>query len=465
MWDAALLIFALLLLGGSILILLFLRYRHSPAVLWHARVVRRRSELVARKAKVLAAASTPAIAQLGQELFTRFLRTIPVSALSTQPGIGPATVDKLQTAGWQTLPDVRSNALDTLPGLGPAKAAEVRAAMKKVMADARGRFDAGACPEGVEFRKRSAELAATERAKDDDRQRQVVAIDEAIAKLDRLAVIAKDVSFWNSLFHQKVPGLTDAVLHAELPDVAPHSRRSEGLGVSIPRTSPLEGEVAGTAGSGGRGVSRQADPPPGSGSALTDLPRKGGGEQTASPLPPAPTEPPPAVARLRAVCRFGFLVARADGRVAKAERTALRDHLGRVFASDTIALRFIDPEMEKAENTTLDEADVTAAVQPFPQVERRELLELARRIASAAGQTSAKEQQLLARLQAALGEPVPVVAPAPAPVPPPPPAVATDPRHNPDLDAVFGAPAEAPKPPPPPTDLRHNPDLDAVFGM
>jgi len=167
---------------------------------------------------------------------------------------------------------------------------------------------------------------------------------------------------------------------------------------------------------------------------------------------------------MRAICRFGFLVARADGRVAKAERTTLRDHLGRVFAADVVALRFIDPEMEKAENATLDEADVTAAVQPYPSAERRELLELARRIAAAAGQTSAKEQQLLARLQAALGEPAPDIAPAP--IPPPPPTAPTDSRHNPDLDAVFGAPAEPPPPAPPPTaDLRHNPDLDAVFGM
>jgi len=435
MWDAALLIFALLLLAGVILTLLFLRYRHSPAVLWHARVLRRRSELVAHKAEVLAATSSSAVNQLGQELFTRYLRTIPVSALGTQPGIGPATVDKLQSVGWQTLTDVRPNALDTLPGLGPAKAAEVRAAVKKVTADARGRFDAGACPEGVEFRKRAAEMAATERAKDDERLRQASAIDEAIAKLDRLAVIAKDVSFWNSLFYQKVPGLTDAVLHAELPDLAP--------------LSP-----------GGRGVGSEGVAPVTAPSPPTPLPRKpdsdesgGRGEQL-----------PVVVARMRAICRFGFLVARADGRVAKAEKAALRDHLGRVFASDAVALRFIDPEMEKAENATLDEADVTAAVQSFPPAERRELLELARRIAAAAGQTSAKEQQLLARLQAALGEPAPAIAPAPvAASPPTPPA---DSRHNPDLDAVFGAPTEPPPPAPPPTaDLRHNPDLDAVFGM
>jgi tellurite resistance protein len=148
-----------------------------------------------------------------------------------------------------------------------------------------------------------------------------------------------------------------------------------------------------------------------------------------------------------------MLVAKADGRTAKAEKVVVRDHLGRMFASDSVALRFIDVEVEQADKFALNEADVIAAVQPFSPADRRELLDLANRIASAAGQVSAKEQQLLARLNATLGEPAP-----------PRPPISTDPRHNPDLDAAFGAPAEAP-PPPPSADLRHNPDLDAVFGV
>ena len=418
MHDAALLIFALLLLGGAILLLLFLRYHHSPAVLWSRRIVHRRAELTARRAEVLAAPANAAVAQLADELFTRHLHTVPVSALATQPGIGPATVDKLESAGWKTLPDVKFNQLDGLPGMGRAKAAEVRTAVRKVTADARGRFDAGACPEGVEFRRRAAELAMTAQAEDDERNRQVAAIDAALARLNELAQIAAGVSFWNSLFYQKVPGLTDEVLHADLPGLPP-----------IPTPSP---------------------PPP------TPSPRPAGAEPQPAPAgrgeepePPAP----PFLPRLRAVCRFGLLVAKADGRLAKAERAVLRGHLGTVYASDMVALRFLDVEIDEADKLSLNEADVIAGVQPFPPADRRELLELADRIASAAGQVSAKEQQLLARLHAALGEPAP-----------PPPPTPTDPRHNPDLDAAFGAPADAP-PPPPSADLRHNPDLDAVFGV
>ena len=441
MRDAALLIFALLLLGGVILLLMAARYRHSPAVLWRARVAVRRSELAMRRHALLASPTPSPVTQLADELFARHLRTVPVAALLTQPGIGPATVDKLHAAGWQAIPDVRLNQLDTLSGLGSAKAMDVRNAVRKVTADAKARFDAGACPEGVEFRRRVGELTATEKAATDEQGRQVAALDAAIAKVDGLAVIAKDVSFWNSLFFQKVPGLTDAVLHAELPDADLFARRASEGQATVPPVRPTRERGADHLSAHELG--------PRSRVGRTD----GRGEE---PVPPPAADPPASVARLRAVCRFGILVAKADGRVANAERTVLRNHLGQAFASDAVALRFIDVEVETALKLTLNEADVIAGVQALPPAERRDLVSLANRIASAAGQVSAKEQQLLARLQAALGEPSPV---------PPPPVIPTDTRHNPDLDAAFAAPPEAPTPPPAATDLRHNPDLDAVFGL
>ena len=214
MRDAALLIFALLLLGSAILLLLFLRYRHSPAVLWYARVLRRRADLQAQKAELLAPPAS-SVARLADELFRRHLDSISVISLLSQPGVGPATVDKLTAAGRRTLADVQQDRFESLPGLGLAKAAEVRAAVATLTAEARGRFDAGACPEGVEFRKRVQALNTEEVAKGDERAQAVAAIDDVLEKLDRLEEIAKDVSFWNGLFHQTVPGLTDAVLHAE----------------------------------------------------------------------------------------------------------------------------------------------------------------------------------------------------------------------------------------------------------
>jgi uncharacterized tellurite resistance protein B-like protein len=502
MREVTLLLFALTPLSVGLLILLYLRYRHSPTVLWRARVVDRREQLLRQKAERTASSFVSPVAQLADDLFARYLRTVPVSSLTTQPGIGPATVDKLESAGWKTIPDVRLNQLDTVPGLGTAKANEVRAAVRAVTADARARFEAGACPEGVEFRTRAAELKALEQTAASDHARQLAADADAIAKLDRLAEIAKDVSFWNSLFHAKVPGLTDDVLHAELPAVRFPSPLDPESSIQDPTPGPL--------------ASRRADSPTGRGGAewssaneqtTPTPPRRGGvAEGTQFPggggVPNSPAAEPPSVAKLRAVCRFGLLVAKADGRAAKAETAVLREHVGRVFASDPLALRFIDVEIENAQKATLNEADVITAVAAFPPDERKELVALASRMAAAAGAVSAKEQQLLARLQAALGEPEPTAADLRAVLEIPPDAELTpelirrryhllsekaDPSKAAGLGAEFAAMAEkkraelkaaaesllaplgvplvAPPPPPPPSDLRHNPDLDAVFGV
>ena len=68
--------------------------------------------------------------------------------------------------------------------------------MRKVTADARARFDVGACPEGVEFRRRVGELTALDQAATDERTRQVSTLDAAgrdlLAKaVERLGLSAR----------------------------------------------------------------------------------------------------------------------------------------------------------------------------------------------------------------------------------------------------------------------------------
>ena len=256
-------------------------------------------------------------------------------------------------------------------------------------------------------------------------------VELAVRDTERLAMIARDVSFWNTLFHAKVPGLTDEVLHRELPEAEVFAAGGGEPGPTPPRLAPA----------------RREEP-----------------------------KDPPSVARLRAVCRFGYLVAKADGRVAKAERVVLREYAGRVFASDPVALRFLDPTLEQLDAAPPNEADAIAGVKDFPAADRRDLLALAARIAAATGQTGAKEQQLLARLHAALADPS-----DPRTVLDIPPGVeitaevvrrkfhmkggtAEAKAAAEELLKPLGVPLETPPPPPPPTDLRHNPDLDDVFG-
>jgi uncharacterized tellurite resistance protein B-like protein len=276
----------------------------------------------------------------------------------------------------------------------------------------------------------------------------------ALAEAEKLARLADDVTFWNHLFHRHVPGLTADLLNRPLPEPTP----------------------AGAA--------------------------------------PPPAEHPHLV-KLRAFARFGLMAARADGRVAKAERAVVRDFLGRAFGHDPVLVRHIDPQMERAEEAAPTEPDAVAAVLAVADAtERQELLALAAAVFDSSGERNEREQGMLTRLTGAL-----VIGPGSAPPAPPAPVPEgqPDPRLvldilpgtelTPDLIrrrytlltekadpakaaalgaefeqmalrkranirqaaealiAPFGVPLDPPPGPPPPADPRHNPDLDDAFGM
>ncbi len=151
------------------------------------------------------------------------------------------------------------------------------------------------------------------------------------------------------------------------------------------------------------------------------------------------------MARLRAAVGFGLMVAKADGRIAAAERKVVRAYLDRTFGHDPVLARAIDPLLEQAEKAVPTEGDALYAVRgAVPAAEWPALLTFAEQVAAASGSPNAKERDALARVAAALGltptaptpsAPEPVQAPAPAPAP------AAD--HRAVLDIPAGAPLDA----------------------
>lgn len=525
MQTALILFFVLVGLTAVVSLGLFYwQFRHSPAALWRDRLRRRAADLAGRRADLRAPGRTgDGPARLADELFRRYLRALPLDALVECPGIGPGTLGRLTDAGLRSLADAVGYDFQRLPGIGPAKAADLRAGVRELTRQARGRFDAGACPEGQEYRRRVAAVEAEERARAAARQEELTAVEDALARVGELEELARDVTFWNYLFHRAVPGLTDEILNAPLP-AARYEKPAPGVPVArppVPAVPPVPvapGALA-VARPAALPVARAPSPalpqavaPP----APTDLFRA----ELASPAAPAGSSPAhPLLPKLRAYARFMFAVARADGRVARAEKKVIRDYLGRAFGHDPVLARHIDPVMEQAEAAVLPEADAVAAVVAVTTAgEQSELLALAGRIVDASGDRNQREQDAINRIAAAFGQASPILptSQAPAPLPPPPAPPAPDPRAvleiepgtelSPELIrrrytllsdkldpakaaalgpefaamaggkrtkvraaaealiAPFGVPLDPPAAPPPPADLRHNPDLDDVFG-
>lgn len=461
------------------------RFRGTPPYRWRERVWTRIAELM-REAEELQRSTTGNAADRWRtELFHQHLQTIPLTALLPFSGIGPGTVDRLSTAGLGSVADLTRFDVGRIHGFGPAKSADVRAAVRQVVREAEGRFEAGACPEGQEFRRRVAAQALAEQVEVEGKRLQIQAVNAVLARLSAIEPLANRVTFRNHLLGRAQVELTEELLNRSLPafqvcridspsrpadwgddliDVMPDD---EDLGPTVPPTPPLEpfpiDVVIGCFGCGAKLRARSSKPrsrfrvgcPQCGSQVVVELPSTSRQPVFVTPVPPpippvapAPPEgrpvatsvsarpalPPPVEAsttrpadlfqaalaaparsanssvdhpnlhRLRVLTRFGFVVAKADGRVAKAERAAIRSFLADLFGHDPMLVRHIDPTIEQVESAVPTEEVVVrevVAVLTDPAA-RQAVCAAAERIADASGERNRREVALLARVRAAL---------------------------------------------------------------
>jgi uncharacterized tellurite resistance protein B-like protein len=461
--------------------------------------------------------------QLADDYFRRHLDTISLDQLAEFPGIGPATLDRLRQAGCRQLAHVTTVSVERIPGIGRARAKDLGAAVKNLVGAARSRFDAGACPEAQEYRHQVSQLHADERAQAHMREQKLAALDVALQETRALADMARPVTFWAYVVNQDIPDLTASVLSRPLPEprvvspipVDPFVRSTPPRPPAI--TPPTGALAANTAFE--PMVLPRATPanPVVATSPSADLFQAALQSPTGGAAA-TPSDEHPWLPKLRVAAGFAFVVAKADGRVAAAERATIRAYLGAKFGHDVGLARHIDPLMERTEAATPDEAAVIIEVcRLMTAAEQAELYALAEQIADASGRRNPREEAMLSRIAAAFN--IAVVDSRPQLQPPrsQAPAPDNDPRTvleipaDVDLDvalirrryalliekldpskaaslgpefqrlanekrsrlraaaeallAPFQVPLDAPTAPTPPHDLRHNPDLDDVFGV
>lgn len=502
---------------AAVLAVLYALYRVTPAARWRYRVVAHLAALRARQTILVAETgrADAAIARLEADALTRHLRTIPTDRLADYPGIGPATVEKVKTAAGLRIADVLDLKFEELRDVGEVRAAALARALLAVKKDAQARFAAGGCPEAQEFRRAADALRAADAARAEERGRELAAVETALTEAFALFAVAQPVNFLAFLRRMDQSKQLAEVIARPFPVVVvappptPAPRPAAPVPVAAPSpppaaaVTPLAVPV--------QLAAQKAPPADLFHAALTTAP--------APPAPPKVTEPA-GLARLRALAGFGLMVAKADGRIAQAERKAVRAYLDESFGHDPTLARSIDPVLEQTDKAVPTEGDALYAVRAaVPADSWPALVRFAERVAGSSGEPNAKEREALARIAAALGVAAPAPPhlpkpPEPAPTPAaPPPAVdhravldiAPDMPLDPDLIrrrfqnltdkldpakaaafgpefarmaeqkraavraaaealiAPFGEPLEKPAPPPP-GDIRENALLDDVFG-
>jgi uncharacterized tellurite resistance protein B-like protein len=492
-----LIVFAVLVATG--LGVLYLRYRASPAARWKRRVraaVRDQEHHVRAARRELAAATDAAGARaLREEYLDRQLGGTSVEALADYPGIGPVTVGRLREAGLATIGECGRARLASISGIGPSRQKDLKVALRKIRQDAEARFNAGASREAAAYAEELNRRQAGQAQQIGKASQAVRTAEAGLVYLVEPARIAAAVTFLGYLFRRPVPGLTDELLQRPLQD-------------NLPSPPPSVGEGLGVIGVAAAPVAPPRD--------LHQPPSPGGG-QTEEKAEPTSLD------RLRAAAAFGLVVARADSRIAAAERRQVQSFLRRRYAPTAALADQVDAVLTDVGNDLPTLGDVLWRVRrTIPADEWPDLYQFAQSVADASGGRNAREVECLARIAEELGMGPSQTATAPPPESPVADSGPDDPpselqcradleiesgtplsvdlvrrqyrllserfaeakfaSHGPEfaqmaadkrarieraarhLVAEYNEPLEPPDASPPPADPRHNPDLDAVFG-
>jgi uncharacterized tellurite resistance protein B-like protein len=451
-----------------------------------------------------------------EEALENHLRGIPVSELERYPGIGPVTIERLEASGYRRVNDLRGARLD-IPGLGEKRIAELNHAVRGVIEAARSRFDAGACPEAHRLGEELKDLRRRRMEREANARAQLRGIEGFLTALQPFIDAANKISFWNYLRKQFASSDAADLKHqsaASLPELeqflhmaqrpAPRVQPAEALPVAVPvEPAPGPSWVAVPVEEPSRRRSHDKYP----------IARPADGWVATEPA--APPAPPRAAAdELEQVVAFAWAVARADGRVARAEREAIDAFLRRRYGEDSVRLSRALNLCAHYEAAAIDVEACLKFLAEHSDMDPQALFNLAIGIADATGPRNEREAAFLKRVAAALRVPF-TQEPASAPAPK---APETAPRtallatleieattaptaglvrrqfnllaeryapervaHAADLQEIakaklatiraaattllaeWGEPLDQPRTAAPP-ELRHNPDLDALFG-
>ncbi len=528
--------FGIILLAGFLIylawriLIAYLEYRHfldTPAACWREEVLTR-ARVLSSEFKAMQAELAPLQKKWSADqdeilkpIVQRVLSTMSVDVLLAYPGIGPATIDKLHLSGLKRMDQLNEEHI-SVPGIGPKRLADLKKAIASTHQDAIQQLSVGGDAQAkeaiAEFHRRHSGTAARMAAL----QQRLMKLSITMRDSVHLVEIADRITFLGYLRHEPVPELTTTLLTTPLDHLMPLPSATSTYEPKFVDPQPPAAKPTAYSTPPAREPTPKGKPVVAHGK-QDDLFRAAL-ESTSTKAAPV-RQDHPRLPHLRLTAEFGIALARADGKIAQAERKAIRDYLQATFGHEVELLPRIDPLLEAAEKKPRGFDECLLLLEGlFDRKERQALYAFACAVADASGPRNLKEKQYLERIVAAWGV-VPAieqktVSPEPKPTPtakpPTPPSreenLATleiergstvtaeqirrqyrllferfDPAkfesHGADFVKVakdkreaveraarslleqLGEKLEEEKKPEAPADIRHNPDLDAAFGM
>ena len=349
------------------------QYANRPEYRWARDVLSYESQLQGKcrslLANVRAAAGEYAtgIGKVWSKATAEAWGSLSVDSLAQEDNIGPGTVDKLKSAGIQTVQAAGNHSqLQSIDGIGPVRAGLIRSAVavcRKKVYESLPKADQGP---GYEARRQVEGLKVALEDSTETKLRDLWSSQSQLMDLLPVSELAR----W---YRRQV------LLSFREPPVLPH-----GL---VPFEPPTG--------------SKKAPPTPAKPQVVAPTP---------VPSPVQPPAPPPAIStphvlskreQFDLVVRVAVATAYADGNFAKSEEQILMDQLHQQFGKDPDLQPLIADCARAAGKPRMN--DLWADLECLGMDQRRQLYRLCCRIADAAGSRNTKEVQFLEELQRGLG--------------------------------------------------------------
>lgn len=463
---ASLLILLLLAILAVIIAYFYYRNRFykSFELSWRNRILARYQELQNSYAK-LQIPIPPVDALIQQErenAFDRYLSRFKVDELIRYQGIGPKTVELLHASGYTRMNQLNARGIEfrlqNISGIGSSKSLDIVSAVFDFVRAKKAEFDAGQCPESRDFVEFQTYTQAVYQADVEQRRLQLQAMEQTLEKYKNLAESVKKITFENYIL-RRMPRIPPELAQSPLPEVPPippvkrperpkpkqvdsvpavsipilpppapspspapppvgasspaiqsidppppshdhsvkashtHQTNQSPAGQNVSGSESNVGQnVAGSQSSAGQNVSGSSESNTTNTSSESGSKAENTGSQSETVL----------LDQMYLIARFGILVGKSDGRLAKDERKIVRAFLAEAYGQNETLRKYIDPALEEIEKETLDEFWILPKLKKTfdrPFLER--LYQWAERIAAATGTPNAKEVAALQRYVAA----------------------------------------------------------------
>jgi uncharacterized tellurite resistance protein B-like protein len=403
----------ILLIGLTLLIsaiVLYMPFCNSPEKRWRDQVfdllaaAQRREWMERNQLNQLGATQAAKGAALRDEAFSSCLADISVAELEEYPGIGPSTVAKLRSAGYNNLAAFRATTRD-IPGLGEKRWSDINKAVNDLMHRAQNRLEKGDCRQAQELAGKLQALTVEYACLEVRTHARLQAAQHVTARVKELASVARQVTFlrWFRPLSEE-PIVPTQVIEAPLPDLDTSVRSADIQALQIWQasaraSSTARAHVPSASPSGPPRVPAAREPEVATNNRQAHV----HASRSAVPREAAMVDDTQLLL-MELTIKFAFGVARADGPVAPVRRDLIHEHVAKRFGYNRALLNRAEAYCAHFEAAAIDLEDCLRQIKErFTGEHRAALIRFAVQIAGASPSGKAKAMPFLQRLAQRLG--------------------------------------------------------------